>query len=238
MTCIFCSDDGGPPSVAHIVPESLGGNGAPIGRPGVTCHGCNQYFGQKVESKALRSFPFIGFRVLAGVPSKKGTMPSMAATAGSVHSTRRPGVVEFEPRTQDVAGLVAAGGMSQFRVIAEVTEPLAVCRMLLKIGLEQLGKHFYEVALSERVGAAREFARRPKRGERWWFIIRSRPEEYVLGYEASPEFSVEIVEREGVLISAMHMTGVSTMVPLEPRASPPAVGELPEPEFRTVLVVC
>lgn len=238
VTCIFCSAESGRPSVAHIVPESLGGNGAPIGRPGATCDACNQYFGQKVESKALQSFPFIGFRVLHGVPSKKGAMPSMATTVGTVHATGRSGFIALEPRNQNIAGLVAAGEISQLRVIAEVNEPLAVCRMLLKIGLEQLGKHFYEVAVSERVQAAREFARRPKRGEQWWFIIRGRPDEYCLRSEAPPEFSVEIVERGGVLISAMHMTGISTMVPLEPRASPPEVGELPEPEFRTVLAVC
>lgn len=238
VTCIFCSAGGGRPSVAHIVPESLGGNGAPIGRPGATCDACNQYFGQKVESKALRSFPFIGFRVLHSVPSKKGAMPSMAITVGTVHATGRSGFLALEPRSQNIAGLVATGDMSQLRFIAEVNEPLAVCRMLLKIGLEKLGKHFYEVAVSERVKAARELARRPKRGEHWWFIIRGRPEKYCLSSEAPPEFSVEILERGSVLISTMHMTGISTMVPLEPRASPSEMDELPEPEFRTVLVVC
>lgn len=68
VPCIFCSAKDGPHSIAHVVPESLGGNNAPVGRPGATCSACNQYFGQKVESKALRSFPFIGFRVLAGSP--------------------------------------------------------------------------------------------------------------------------------------------------------------------------
>jgi hypothetical protein len=110
--------------------------------------------------------------------------------------------------------------------------------MLLKIGLEQLGKHFYEVAISDRVLAARQFARRPGRGDRWWFILQSKPNEYVFGSEAPREFSVEIVEREGVLVSVLHMTGISSMIPLEPTALPPAAGELPEPEFRTVWAVC
>lgn len=238
VPCMFCSAKGGRHSVAHIVPESLGGNGAPIGRPGVTCDECNQYFGQKVESKALRSFPFIGFRVLTGIPSKKGAKPSVATSLGAIQATGRPGVVELQPHNQEITRQVAAKELRQLRVLAEVTEPMAVCRMLLKIGLEQMGKHYYEVATSERVRTAREFARHPKRGERWWFILQSKPEDYILGAGATSEFSIEIVEREGVLFSAMHMTGVSTLVPLEQTALPPASGELPEPEFRTVLVVC
>ena len=101
--------------------------GALIGRPGVTCDACNQYFGQKVESKALRSFPFIEFRVLAGIPSKKGAMPSMATTIGDVHATGRMGIVELQPRTTEVASRIVTGEVSQLRLLAEVTEPLAVC---------------------------------------------------------------------------------------------------------------
>ncbi len=238
VPCIFCSAEDGPHSIAHVVPESLGGSNAPVGRPGATCNACNQYFGQKVESKALRSFPFIGFRVLAGIPSKKGALPHIGTLIGAVHATGTPGIVELQPRDNEFICRVSTGEVSQLRVVAEVTEPLAVCRMLLKIGLEQLGKHFYEVATSDRVLAARQFARRPGRGDRWWFILQSKPNEYVFDSEAPRQFSVEIVEREGVLVSALHMTGISSMIPLEPKALPPAVGELPEPEFRTVWAVC
>lgn len=238
VPCMFCSAEDDRHSTAHVVPESLGGSNAPVGRPGATCNACNQYFGQKVESKALRSFPFIGFRVLAGIPSKKGALPHAGTSIGAVYATGTPSIVELQPRDNEISCRVSTGEVSQFRVVAEVTEPLAVCRMLLKIGLEQLGKHFYEVATSDRVLAARQFARRPGRGDRWWFILQSKPNEYVFSSEGPKEFSVEIVEREGVLVSALHMTGISSMIPLEPRALPPAAGELPEPEFRTVWAVC
>lgn len=121
------------------------------------------------------------------------------------------------------------------RLIAEVTEPLAVCRPLLKIGLEQLGKHFYEVAMSERVQAARDFARKPRRGDGRWFILRSNPEEYGPGGPERAESSIEVIEREGILLSVMHMLGVSPITPLERRALPAEGNELSEPEFRTVL---
>lgn len=238
VNCIFCSADGNSFSVAHIVPESLGGKGSAIGRSGVTCDKCNQYFGQKVESKALRSFPFNGFRVIAGIPTKKGAMPSMRTSIGTAHATGIFGRIELETRTEALTHLVHTGEVNQLRIIAEITEPLAVCRMLLKIGLEQLGKHFYKVALSERVKAARSFARRPKRGERWWFIVRCNPQEYVPLNATPYESSIEIAERKGTLVSVMHIPGISTIVPLESRAVPPEEGELPEPEFRTVIAIC
>lgn len=237
MTCIFCSKAESFETLAHIVPESLGGKHSPIGAAGVTCDACNQYFGQKVESKALSSFPFIGFRVLTGVPSKKKKMPSIKTSIGNIYATAKSNIVELEARCQDLHKSVINGQVTQFRLIAEVTEPLAVCRMLLKIGLEQLGKHFYEVAISERVQAAREFARSPKRDNDWWFIIRSNPDK-LLDRTKFSDSSIEIVEHQGKLISVLHLPGISTMTPLERSVYPPTKEYLPEPEYRIIYVTC
>ena len=238
MSCIFCEQEGPSNTVAHIIPESLGGRDSPVGRPGVTCDACNQYFGQKVESKALASFPFIAHRIFSGIPSKKNSMPSMQATIGEIRATLIPGTVEINPRSERVERQVETGDVTQFRILAEVTEPLAVCRMLLKIGLEQLGKHFHEVAVSTRVKAAREFARRPRRGQSWWFILRSDPQQYVKDFRENTKSSIEIFEREGVLFSIMHTSGASTIIPLEEGVQPPSSSELREPEFRIVHAVC
>ncbi|MGO4416961.1 HNH endonuclease, partial [Cupriavidus sp. KB_39] len=175
VACIFCGNRGISKSRSHIIPESLGGPHSPIAPFGITCDGCNQYFGQKVESFALRSFPFIGYRLLESIPSKKNRMVSIPSTIGVIRASGTSGKLELEPRSPRVAQHVVAGHICSFRFSAEVTDALAVCRMLLKIGLELLGKHFYEVAISERVRRAREFARRPRLGERWWFIIHSDP---------------------------------------------------------------
>jgi len=110
--------------------------------------------------------------------------------------------------------------------------------LLLKIGLEQLGKNFYEVSVSERVRAAREFARRPKPGDGWWFLVRSSPAEYLTGSTQIFESSIEIIETGGVLVSAMHMLGVSTMVSLEYGELPAEKGDLPEPEYRIIFAKC
>ncbi|MBC8997148.1 HNH endonuclease [Pseudomonas sp. N40(2020)] len=236
LSCIFCHSSESS-SVAHIVPESLGGKNAPIGRPGVTCDRCNQYFGQKVESKALHSFPFNGYRLLQGVPSKKGRFVRMDTMFGKVEASGAPGIIQLEPRNDELKNLVKTGRVSQFHLIAEVSEPLAVVRMLLKIGLEQLGKHFYDVAVSSRVEEARAFARRPGRGDNWWFVLCTNPSE-VFDTKIQDEVSIEIREQEGILVSIMHLPGVTTIVPLEKRAIPPTSASLLEPRYRIIRTTC
>lgn len=238
MICIFCGNESGCKNIGHIVPESLGGKNSPIGSPGVTCDSCNQYFGQKVEAKALRSFPFNLHRIFSGVPSKKGIMPSTQVPLGVIKGAGPFGTFELEPKSEEIGRRVVSGEITQVSFLAEVTEPLAVCRMLLKIGLELLGKNFYEVAISERVAAAREFARRPKRGASWWCILKSSPQEYLAGQHLASESAIEIIERQGILVSVMHMPGISVMIPLEVGAPPPSKTELPEPEYRIILAFC
>ncbi|WP_460372403.1 HNH endonuclease [Pseudomonas sp. Tul1A2] len=236
LSCIFCHSSGSS-SVAHIVPESLGGKYSPIGRPGVTCDRCNQYFGQKVESKALQSFPFSGYRLLQGVPSKKGRFVRMDTELGEVEASGASGIIQLEPRNDQLRNLVERGRVCQFHLIAEVSEPLAMVRMLLKIGLEQLGKHFYDVAVSDRVGEARAFARRPGRGDNWWCILCTEPSE-ILVTTVKDQVAIEITEHEGVLVSVMRLPGVTTIVPLEKRALAPTPGSLPEPHYRVIRATC
>lgn len=239
MKCIFCGQEGPSKTRAHIIPESLGGRNSPIGSQGVTCDSCNQYFGQKVESKALASFPFIAYRSLFGVPTKKKALPVIRTTTGDIHATGMPGIVEAKPRSEHAELKLESGKLSQFRILAEVTEPLAVCRMLLKIGLEQLGKHFYEDSISPRVKEAIEFSRRPRRGQTWWFILRCDPQQFAEQFLIDNEFSIEILEREGILLSAMHLAGISTMIPLEGGIEPPPYGdEFHQPEYRVINAVC
>jgi hypothetical protein len=54
----------------------------------------------------------------------------------------------------------------------------------------------------------------------------------------SDECAVEIIERQGILISVLQMPGIAAMVPLEPGSSPPSVDELKEPEYHTAWAKC
>ncbi|CAN7286775.1 HNH endonuclease [Pseudomonas brassicacearum] len=235
LSCIFC-DGHEASSLAHIVPESLGGKNAPTGRPGVTCDSCNQYFGQKVESKALQSFPFSAYRMMKGIRSKKGRFVRIDSELGQIEASITPRVIELEPQNDQLKAFLEQGRISQFHLVAEVSEPLAVVRMLLKIGLEQLGKNFYNVAISDRVSEARDFARRPGRGDHWWFILRTEPREILANIQDNT--SIEIIEQEGVLVSVMRLPGVTTFVPLEKRALPPTEEFLPSPRFRIIRAIC
>lgn len=236
--CIFCGSKSPSQSISHIVPESFGGQHSPVATSGTTCDRCNQYFGHKVEASALRSFPFSAIRLMTGIPSKKGSMSSIETTIGRVQGVRdHPMRLELEPRSEDLAQRVANGGVNQVRIIAEVTEPLAVCRMLLKMGLELLAKHFYDVAISDRFREARRFARQPARGARWWCILRSDPHE-LLGHRVAEQPAIEIVEAQDVINFVFRFPGITAMVPLESNTEPPSKFELPEPEYRIVLALC
>lgn len=185
--------------------------------PGITCDRCNQYFGQKIELNALASFPFSYYRLLKSIPTKKGKTTYIPATLGRIHASGDPGFLELEPRNRAIAENVLTDKITTFRILAEVTEPLAVCRMLLKIGLETLAKHFYDVAISTRVQDAIRYARSPKRGEQWWFSLYANPEE-VIGPHQTAEDEIpyiEIMERGEVLCSILRLPGIATLTPLE-----------------------
>lgn len=237
-TCIFCQSNGPFASTSHIIPESLGGSLSPIAPPGITCDGCNQYFGQKVELTALASFPFSVYRLLNSIPTKKGKMTSIPATLGRIHASGIPGLLELEPRNQAISEKVMTDEITSFRILAEVTEPLAVCRMLLKIGLEVLAKHFRDVATSARVQDAVRYARSPKRGEHWWFSLYANPEEVIEGNQDPQEEipSIEIMERGGVLCSALLLPGITTLTPLEPCNPTPLNPD--DPLMRLIWSVC
>lgn len=52
------------------------------------------------------------------------------------------------------------------------------------------------------------------------------------------EVSIEIREQDGILVSIMHLPGVTTIVPLEKGAAPPTSASLPEPRHRIIRTTC
>lgn len=238
MGCVFCGVEVLNQSVSHIVPESLGGSNSPVCPPGVTCHSCNQYFGQKVEALALKSFPFDALRLFYGVPSKKGRMFATDSLLGKVRSAGIRNRIEVEPRDGYTSEKLDRGQITQLRIPAEVTEPLAVCRLLLKIGIELLAKNYPETVRSERLSEARTFARRPQRNSKWWFIFRSEPSELFADFDDFQEWSMEVREVRSQLCSIVRLPTMHSLIPLEGGSLPPPPGELMEPVFRTVWAKC
>ena len=231
--CIYCGSTDERQSIAHIVPESLGGKCSPVLAPGVVCHKCNQYFGQKVEAKALASFPFLQCRALSAVPTKKGRQAFFGTSLGKVTSGGSPGLIDIIPRSKEVDEKIQSGEISAFVSLAQVTEPLSVCQMLLKIGIEFLAKHQYDLAISDRFADARSFARSPRRGDSWWATIRCDPA--LLFSFTDTQNELEILEYQAIPLFVLRMSGVQAMVPLE-RCR--LESELSEPEFMVVRAVC
>lgn len=243
MSCIFCTQDSIGTRVEHILPESLGGRAWACLPPGVVCDKCNQYFGAKVESSALGSHPFLPFRLLLGIPTKKGKAAVGASSQGDVASGSAPGQIVLNPRTPQVAEQVEAGEITQLRMLATPLDPLAVCRLLLKMGVETVAAESAASARSRTYDAARQFARAPTRGEHWWYFESCDYEQLgrrfaagVTADEWRSGVSLEVSELEGEEVFHLRLLELSLIVPLGERLVPAPELSQSEPEWRVYSV--
>lgn len=187
----------------------------------MVCDSCNQYFGVKVENPALSSFPFLPMRTFMSVPTKKGRMPSLPTAGDDLRAAGVPG--SFTVNVGDrLYSRYKASQTCLSIILAKVTEPLALCRLLLKAGLEMLAKHAYDVATSDRMKAARTFARYPKRGTKWWFGLHCDPELLTDAMQWPGKYPSELrlFDTYGGLDARLWLNGLSAIVPLEPEIPP------------------
>jgi len=225
--------------MSHILPASLGGEGWACLPDGLVCSQCNQYFGEKVESLALQSFPFLLFRVLLGIPTRKGNPPRMATHLGVVRGSLKAGQIGLDPVNQEVEEAINGGRITQLRVLAEPTEPVAVCRMLVKMGVEVVAADSPEDARGLKFDSARIFARCPVRGMQWWFVISTnypglfskfRDGISIKDWLSGVSLSVHrFDEFEAFRIQLMDMI---IFTPLDIRVLPPDMKEFREPDYR------
>lgn len=239
MNCIFCNQTATGASLSHILPASLGGEDWACLPDGVVCSQCNQYFGEKVESLALGSFPFLPFRLLLGIPTRKGMAPQTRTHLGTLRASPRPGQIGIDAATPEIEAAIARGRITQLRIPAELTEPVAVCRMLVKMGLEVVAADSQEDAHDRRFDSARTFARAPARGTEWWFFTSTDHERLFA------KFRNGISSRDwvdGVSLSVhrfdefeafrLQLLDMVIFTPLDARAMPPEMKEFPEPDYR------
>lgn len=126
--------------------------------------------------------------------------------------------------------------ITQVRILAEPVEPLAVCRLLLKMGLELLACNS-EDALLPRYDAARKFARSPHPNSRWWFLIIFDFERLFLRFRSGMSssdwengISLSIEDADGGDVFRLKLLEMNLFVPLEQRveAAPDLRGFAPE----------
>lgn len=171
MTCIFCrSVNCSYSTEEHVVPESLGGGDWSLLPPQLVCDQCQNYFGTKIEKNALADAPFNFIRTFLSLPTKKRRAPKISdPVEGTIEATGLPNFVYYDP-PEHLRAAAEAGNKSQMRFPTRPKDPRAVCRFLLKIGVEVLALRGKQEVLQPKYDAAREFARRGMPGTSWWYI--------------------------------------------------------------------
>jgi hypothetical protein len=179
--CIFCGGSGPFLTREHILPESLGGDDSLVLRRQCVCDRCQNYFGSKVESIALNNYPFSHWRTFGGILTKKGKIPFFDDVEGTVFGPDESGAssIAFNPV---FLKSILEGKKTQMRLLSAPSNPIYVCRFLLKMGLELLHEDGVDNALHDRYNGARRFARICQPGSKWWFgLAKSEVAELPIG---------------------------------------------------------
>lgn len=232
--CIFCRDASPASSTEHLIPQSLGGDESARLPPGLVCDRCNQYFGSKVESRVLTSYPFSLVRVMWHVPSKKGRYPTIPGYPGSVTAGPRLDELLIEVKEPELFEEVRTGKLRVLLVSAEVREPEAITRFLLKVGLESLALVDPVLARGSRFDRVRAVARSPRRGSSWWFAMTSP---HNLLDELAADLSVVrplaaawAPEVQGKYLGCLSLAGFLFLTPLESGVRLPHSDDPADPE--------
>lgn len=228
MRCILCKEtDGLFTTVEHVVPESLGGGSWSELPSGLVCDACQNYFGTKVERDALADHPFLLLRTILALPTKKRKAPWLVdPLEGRVESAGQPGLLLYEPSSF----IPDPSQKAVMRFLAQPTNPRAVCRLLLKMGIEALAFESADEALHERFDAARALAR-GRSNERWWYLEFDRASsevQWFSGELAEGESPVELYVSEpspGIETVVLNFGPVTLMAPLLPNIEPDLSGD-------------
>ncbi len=169
--CIFCGGDTKNATIEHIWPESLGGTEEVCMRNKLVCEKCNNYFGSNIERQALNDYPFLHYRFSSCITTKRGKYPKIKTRIGDFISSPFERIIGLNPRSEEIERRINNGHITQFRILAEITDPYAICRFLLKMGLEIIADDRPYEIYNSKYDAARRVARSPKLGDKWWFLF-------------------------------------------------------------------
>jgi len=237
--CIFCLDKSDNFTTReHILPESLGGGDWAVLPEALFCDVCQNRFGSEIEQQALSDYPFSLFRVLLGIPTKKGRPPWFKSWEGIVRASPQPGTIEFDPALS-FKYAITNGLKSQMRILAHPVKPHMACRFLLKMGIEIIAADNPCNVFLEKFDAARMYALTGNKTVPWWYLQCENME------EATRFISHGVTQaewHEGIKLEVLKLNGrqeilhvrllyVDFMVPLTANIEP-QLEELSEPHFR------
>lgn len=219
MRCILCKGaDGSFTTVEHAVPESLGGGTWSELPPGLVCDSCQNYFGTKVERLALADHPFLLLRTLLALPTKKRRAPWFDDPfEGRLESAGSPGMLLYNPAPH----IENASEKSVMRLPPHPKDSRAVCRFLLKMGIEAIAFDAPDEALHDRFDAARAVAR-GKSNANWWYMECddvTSPVDWFSGRQPEGESLIELsvaTPAPGIEAVAFRLGPVTLIAPLLP----------------------
>ncbi len=242
--CIFCkSATEAFTTREHILPESLGGGDWAILPDGLYCDQCQNRFGSAIEQQALGDYPFSLFRVLLGIPTKKGKAPWFKSWEGIVRASSEPGQIGFDPDPQFEQALTE-GRKTQMRILAHPLRPDMICRTLLKMGIEVIAADDPEGVFDEKFDSARNYALLGQKDDNWWYLQREdmiAASHYITKgitldeWAANVKLEVSSID-EGAEVFHLKLMVLDLITPLEPRIQPPLMEDLQEPEYRLFVV--
>ncbi|MDX6696063.1 MAG: hypothetical protein QOF02_3666 [Blastocatellia bacterium] len=244
MKCIFCKSISGPFNTReHILPESLGGGDWAILPGGLFCDHCQNRFGSSIEQQALADYPFSLFRVLMGIPTKKGKAPWLKSWEGIITGDPQLGVLGYEP-SPIFKDAVEERRKTEMRILAHPLKPAMVCRTLLKMGVEIVAADGSNAVFDSKFDAARTYALLGQKKGSWWYlqheditaISRYLKEGITLEeYAAKIELETILIE-DTAEVFHLKLLYLDLFTPLDPRIQPPPEGSLQEPEYRLFVV--
>lgn len=167
--CIFCgtTDSSQFTTKEHIIPESLIGGTFALLPDGFYCDSCQNIFGSTIEQQALGDYPFINFRVLFSVPTKKKKAPWMKTIVGKMYAGGNIGLIGLDENDSTKK--------SEFKHImlpSSSKKPDMILRLLLKIGIEVIAaSQCPEMVYDQRYNAARHYALTGEKSSKWFYII-------------------------------------------------------------------
>lgn len=218
--CVFCGDSSKVGSVAHLIPDSLGGSLFGVLPNGVECSKCNQYFGSKIEKVVLNSWPLSVHRTWLNIPTKKGKPAKFTTKHGVITSSGKPREIFLDPSQEIHFNKQNKGTLE---IVAEQSEFEAVmnCRWLVRLGLCYLVANGFQECYGDKYERARHFVRRPPKGMQWWFGIKISLEDVhefwgkQLNYEDYwNNVYIRILKTDDIIAVDLNFFGIRMFAPL------------------------
>jgi len=180
-SCLYCRGAGPFNTNDHVVPESLGNDDLIL--KGCVCDACQSYFGREVEQYVLSKTPIAVCRVLLGIQTKKGRLPTVDVSQPKQAKGRHPDEhwlhddIGFSAHTDGSTSVdinedfivrdLLDGTKQQFNLVLTPKKLSMLGRFLGKIGLGLLAISEPQRAYDRKFDRIRNYARFGSSEEIW-----------------------------------------------------------------------